>query len=89
MTDKRANRAEAAARRVLELEEEVEASGFAALDEESIAFARTQLHAWVDTVTGSIISPGLGRVTLIHEAGRESVIASPQLAYAMSKPLRA
>jgi hypothetical protein len=81
------SRAEAAAQRVIELEEELEASGYAALDEDSIAQARAALHKWIDTVTGLVISPALGKVTLIHAKGRESVIASSDLAFAMSAPV--
>ena len=88
MSEGQAKTGEAAARRIIELEEEVEASGFAALDADSVAWVREQLHLWVDSVTGSIISPGLGRVTLMHGGERESVIASPQLAFLLSKPVR-
>ena len=87
MTEDRDDPVRAAAERVIELEEEVEASGYASLDEVALAGARAALHAWVDQMTGVVISPGLGRVTVIHADGRRSTISSPTLPYAMSKPL--
>jgi hypothetical protein len=77
---------QAAAERVMELEEEVEASGQAAVDGAELERARAALHKWVDGVKGVVVSPGLGRVTLIHEGGRVSSIASPDLPFEMSAP---
>jgi hypothetical protein len=86
MSEERKARAEAAARRVIGLEEEVEASGFAQIDDSALAEAKAALHAWIDGMIGIVVSPALGRVTVLHE-GRESAIASPELAYRMSKPV--
>jgi hypothetical protein len=77
----------AAADRVIQLEEEVEASGVAAVDGSDLAYARAALHAWIDEMTGVVVSPGLGRVTVIHGDGRRSSIASATLPYLMSKPI--
>jgi hypothetical protein len=77
---------QAAAERVVGLEEEVEASGQAAVDGAALERARAALHKWVDGVKGVVVSPGLGRVTLIHEGGRVSTIASPDLPFEMSEP---
>jgi hypothetical protein len=77
---------QAAAERVMELEEEVEASGQATVDGAALDRARAALHRWIDEVQGVVVSPGLGRVTLIHEGGRVSTIASPDLPFAMSAP---
>ena len=77
----------AAVDRVLRIEEEVEASGVAALDDDALNQARAVLHRWIDEMTGVVVSPGLGRVTLIHRDGRRSSIASPDLPLAMSKPV--
>jgi hypothetical protein len=77
---------QAAAERVMELEEEVEASGQATVDGAALERARAALHKWVDGVKGVVVSPGLGRVTLIHEGGRVSTIASPDLPFDMSEP---
>jgi hypothetical protein len=74
--------------RVMELESELEASGEASLDRESLEFARAALHKWVDTVVGVVSSPGVGRAMLIHEGGFESKIASPNLPFLLSKPAK-
>ncbi len=76
-----------AAERVLELEAELESSGTASTGGDTLAFARAALHAWVDTVTGVVASPGVGRVTLIHGNGRESKIASPDLPFLLTRPV--
>jgi hypothetical protein len=77
-----------AAERVMELESELEASGEAALDADSLDFARAALHKWVDTVVGVVASPGVGRAMLIHADGHESKIASPNLPFLLSKPAK-
>ena len=77
-----------AADRVVQLEAELEASGDAATGGDMLADARRALHEWVETVTGVVASPGVGRVTLIHANGRESKIASPDLPFLLSKPAR-
>lgn len=73
--------------RVIELEEELEASGVAAIDGSELEWSRAALHAWVDDLIGVVVSPGLGRVTVIHPGGKRSSIASSTLPYLMSKPL--
>jgi len=87
MTEQPEDVARAAADRVIQLEEEVEASGVAAVEGAELAHARAALHAWIDEMTGVVVSPGLGRVTIIHGDGRRSSIASATLPYLMSKPL--
>ncbi len=87
MTDEPEDVVRAAADRVIQLEEEVEASGVAAVDGSELAHARAALHAWIDEMTGVVVSPGLGRVTVIHGDGRRSSIASATLPYLMSKPV--
>jgi hypothetical protein len=77
----------AAAARVIGLEEEVEASGVASVDVSDVEQMRIAVHAWVDASVGFVVSPGLGRVTVIHEGGKRSTIASPTLPYLMSKPV--
>jgi hypothetical protein len=78
---------EEAAARVIELEQELEASGEAAIGD-ALTFSRERLHEWVETVVGVVASPGVGRVTLIHANGRESKIASPDLPFLLSRPAR-
>jgi hypothetical protein len=75
--------------RVIGLEEEVEASGVASVEGDALAHARATLHAWVDDMIGVVVSPGLGRVTVIHEGGRRSTIASATLPFIMSLPVGA
>ena len=77
----------AATDRVIQLEEELEASGHATTEGDSLAFARAALHAWVDSAVGVVASPGLGRVTLVHQDGTRSSIASSTLPFAVSMPL--
>lgn len=76
-----------AANRVVDLEAELEASGNAATEGDELADAREVLHRWVDTVTGVVTTPGVGRVVLIHENGRESRIASSELPTLLSRPV--
>jgi hypothetical protein len=77
----------AAVDHVIALEEELEASGYASTEGGELEFARAALHKWVDEMTGVVISPGLGRVTVIHGDGRRSSIASATLPFAMSRPV--
>jgi hypothetical protein len=83
MTDKPTETTRDAIGRVLDMAEELEASGDASLEGTTLGQARAALHQWVDSMTGVVITPALGRVTVIHE-GRESTIASPDLPFAMS-----
>jgi hypothetical protein len=73
--------------RVTELESELEASSAAATGGDALARAREVLHQWVDSVTAVVATPGVGRVVLIHENGRESRIASPDLPLLLSVPV--
>jgi hypothetical protein len=79
---------EEAAERVIELESELEAAGIATLDADAMGMIRAELHKWFDTVTGVVNSPGVGRVTLIHDNGQESKIASPNLPFLLTQPAR-
>ena len=76
---------EEAANRVLALEHELESAGLASTEATELAAARAALHHWVDTVVGVVASPGVGRVTLIHQNGHQSKIASPELPYLLSR----
>ena len=75
--------------RVIKLEEEVEAPGHALVHAQGLEAAKASLHKWVDAMTGVVITPGLGRVTLVHPNGRYSTINSPDLPFAMSAPINA
>jgi hypothetical protein len=83
MNDKLASAVE----RVTELEAELEASSDATTGGEALERAREVLHRWVDSVTAVVATPGVGRVVLIHENGRESRIASPDLPVLLSAPV--
>ena len=83
MNDERESTTRDAADRVLDMAEELEASGDAVLGTDSLESARAALHKWVDEMTGVVLTPAFGRVTIIHE-GRQSTIASPDLPYLMS-----
>ena len=86
MKDDQAASSKATADRVIELEEEVEASGYL-VEGDALQEARAILHKWVDEMTGVVVSPGLGRVTVIHGGGRPSTISSAELPFIMSKPI--
>jgi hypothetical protein len=73
--------------RVTELESELEASSDATTGGDALARARAVLHQWVDSVTAVVATPGVGRVVLIHDNGRESRIASPDLPLLLSAPV--
>jgi hypothetical protein len=81
-------RIEEAANRVVELEAELEAAGTKTTEGDKLAYARAALHAWADTVVAVVASPGVGRVTLIHANGAESKIASPELPFLVTPPVR-
>lgn len=86
MRDKSISDMQDLADRVIELEEELEASGTASLEADAVARARATLHAWIDEMTGVVISPALGRVTVLHGNARPSTINSADLPFRMSKP---
>lgn len=79
----------ATAERVMELAEEVEASAEATFGGSALESARATLHAWVDSMKAVVVNPAQGRVTVIHENGRQSTITSPDLPYVMSAPVKA
>lgn len=74
--------------RILELEAELEAAGDATTDIGGLADLKAILHDWVESVTAVVATPGMGRVVLIHQNGRESRIVSPELPMLLSKPAR-
>ena len=78
----------AAADRALRLEAELEASSDTAIAGDALARAKAILHAWVDSVSGVVATPGVGRVLLIHADGGESRISSPELPIRLSPPVR-
>jgi hypothetical protein len=75
------------AERVTQLEAELEAASDVTMRGDALDRARLILHQWVDSVTGVIATPGVGRVVLIHANGRESRIASPDLPALLSAPV--
>ena len=89
MSGDRPDRVQEAAEQAVELAAEVESSAEVSIDEAELAFARAALHRWVDAAKGVVVNPGLGRVTVIHENGRVSTIASADLPFAMSRPINA
>lgn len=69
------------AKRIVELGQEVEAPGLAAIDEPSLVLARQVLREWTDGVQGVVVNSAMGRVTVIDASGRPSSIASADLAF--------
>ena len=76
-----------AADRVNQLEAELEAASDVTTAGASLLRARALLHEWVDSVTGVVATPGVGRVVLIHADGRQSRIASPALPLMLAAPI--
>jgi hypothetical protein len=76
-----------AAVRVSQLEAELEAASDVTTAGASLVRARAILHHWVDTVTGVVATPGVGRLVLIHGNGSESRIASPELPMLLAEPI--
>ena len=87
MDEKPASAVDEVVVRVTELESELEASSEATTGGDALVRARAVLHGWIDSVTAVIATPGVGRVVLIHENGRESRIASPDLPLLLSLPV--
>ncbi len=83
----RARKLEEATGRVSELEAELEISANTTTEAAQLDRARALLHEWVDSVVAVVSTPGSGRVVLIHEDGRESRIASPDLPYRLAVPV--
>ena len=75
--------------RVLEMAEEIEAGGDARFGGEGLERARAILHEWIDAMTGVVVTAALGRVTIIHDGGLVSTIASPDLPFTMSTSVAA
>ncbi len=76
--------AQAIAERVVQLEEELEASGHAATEGSALESSRLILMEWIQGLTGVVASPALGRVTVIDGDGRQATIANPHLAFDLS-----
>ncbi|WP_295631809.1 hypothetical protein [Novosphingobium sp.] len=72
----------------LGLEAEIEVSATSTTGGDPLVFAKAALHRWVDGVVGVVAAAGSGRVTLIHANGARSQIASPELAYLVTPPVR-
>lgn len=87
MTEKSANRIEDVVARVIELESELEASSDTMAGDAQLVRAKEILHAWVDSVTAVIATPGVGRAVLMHENGTESRISSPDLPFRLAVPV--
>lgn len=87
MTEKTASRIEEMTARVIELESELEASSDAMAGTADLARAKEILHAWVDSVTAVVATPGVGRAVLMHDNGTESRISSPDLPFRLAPPV--
>jgi hypothetical protein len=60
---------------------------YATVEGAALANARAAPQKWIDGMTGVVISPALGRVTVIHGNGRKSAITSASLPFLMSTPV--
>lgn len=87
MDDQQNDEARTTADRVLEMAEEIEAGGDASFGGAGLERARAILHQWIDEMTGVVVTAALGRVTIIHDNGRASSIASPDLPFTLSTPV--
>jgi len=59
---------------------------YATVEGAALANARAAPQKWIDGMTGVVISPALGRVTVIHCNGRKSAITA-DLPFLMSTPV--
>ena len=59
---------------------------YATVEGAALENARAALHKRIDGMTGVVISPALGRVTVIHCNGRKSAITA-DLPFLMSTPV--
>lgn len=84
MQDDQKSLAREIADRVLELEEELEASGHAAVEGNALETSKLVLMQWVQGLIGVVASPALGRVTVIDSKGRQATITTPHLAFELS-----
>ncbi|HMN46565.1 MAG TPA: hypothetical protein PKE27_18455 [Povalibacter sp.] len=84
MSTEKQQKIQETAERIIELGNELEAPGHAAVDEASLLRAREVLHRWVDDLKGVVVNAALGRVTVIQEDGYASSIASAELAFRLS-----
>lgn len=87
MSEDQTDKVQEAADSVLQMVEEVEASGDASVGGVRLERARAILHDWVDTVTAVIAVPAFGRVTLIHKNGQQSSVTTCELPFALSSPI--
>ena len=87
MADEKADQLQAAVDEAAELAAEVESSVEVKTGGSDLEFARAVLHEWVDAMRGVVVNAGQGRVIVIHENGRTSTIASPDLPFIMSRPV--
>jgi hypothetical protein len=71
------------AERIVELGAELEAPGNVVLGDVSLNRARAVLHQWIDEMKGIVVNPALGRVSVIHDNGAASSVASAELAFRM------
>jgi hypothetical protein len=78
------SKVQSTAERIIELGNEVEAPGHAAVGEASLHKARVVLGEWIAGMRGIVVNPALGRVTVIDEHGDASSIASAELAFRLS-----
>ena len=69
---------------MMQLEEELEASGHAATEGNALESSRLVLMEWVQGLIGVVASPALGRVTVIDREGRQATITTPYLAFDLS-----
>jgi hypothetical protein len=76
------------AERVVSLEAELESASEVSLEDAALTFSRAALHEWIETVVGVVSSPGVGRVSLIHNDGSQSSIASAKLPFLLLRPAR-
>ena len=77
-----------AVERAVQLEAELEMASDTAVTDEALARAKAILHEWVESLTGVVATPGVGRVVLIHADGGRSSISSPDLPIRLAPPVR-
>jgi hypothetical protein len=81
LSEEPSSKAQETAQRVQDLAEEVETHAEATLGGAGLEMAKAVLRQWIDGAAGVVVSPAVGRVTLIDENGRPASISSPDLTY--------
>lgn len=86
MDEDRSAKSREVADHVQRLAEEVETHADVVLEGSTLERGRAKIHEWIDGMTGFVVNPAVGQVTVIHGNGRQSNIFSPDLPFLLVRP---